>query len=594
MPLAPVASPAARRTVHAAFEELRRTITPQDSRDFHKTTLQDVRQAALNIETQLAARGCLRNMRRLMPLFKGLEHYEKAMSVLVACEYVEAFEQIMKGYSRIASALKRFEILGEAFSRDADFQMTLAVFYSDILQFHKYVYKFGRFQRRFDNILENIERHESLIDLEANARDIAEGRRLHQEIRLWREESVDRIRQLDEEYAAKQYKAIISYSWLQRRRETTMLWLQGSLGTGKSVLSTQLINYIKAADMFVIHYFCTYSYPSSTSRPTRVLAKRLGKKQTLSLTDEKAALEEAIRQYIPQRLQSLHQKFSQLDIGADELREIAYRVARKADGKSRMFLYTRLVLDYLATNIFFSGEEVRTSIDHLPDKLTDFSGDPNVTHIAPQYILDICEPLVEERRDGTRAFIHVSVKDFIQSPSSNLVIREEEALQQHAAATLACLISGFNVFVEGYPEHPKALRVIKGIHGLHVYATEYWTEYLLSEAKRHGGISSDTSVFRLARQLANKLEKLAPPNAQRDDSDAGSFDERLVLLGQHEALQEYVKRSLKSRTAEQLERELQNQEGRRLSGRTRALQKAVLHVCLHLSAQVLPTSNYRV
>jgi hypothetical protein len=82
MPLAPVASPAARRTVHAAFKELRRTITPQDSRDFHKTTLQDVRQAALNIETQLAARGCLRNIRRLMPLFKGLEHYEKAISVL--------------------------------------------------------------------------------------------------------------------------------------------------------------------------------------------------------------------------------------------------------------------------------------------------------------------------------------------------------------------------------------------------------------------------------------------------------------------------------------------------------------------------------
>jgi hypothetical protein len=36
-----------------------------------------------------------------------------------------------------------------------------------------------------------------------------------------------------------------------------------------------------------------------------------------------------------------------------------------------MFLYARLVLDYIATNIFFSGEEVRTSINHLPDKLTD-------------------------------------------------------------------------------------------------------------------------------------------------------------------------------------------------------------------------------
>lgn len=38
---------------------------------------------------------------------------------------------------------------------------------------------------------------------------------------------------------------------------------------------------------------------------------------------------------------------------------------------SGMFLYARLVLDYLATNIFFSGEEVKTSIGHLPDKLSD-------------------------------------------------------------------------------------------------------------------------------------------------------------------------------------------------------------------------------
>jgi DNA-binding Lrp family transcriptional regulator len=386
-----------------------------------------------------------------------------------------------------------------------------------------------------------LERHEALIDLEANAHDIAEGRQLRQDIRLWREESLDRIRRLDEEHAAKQYKAIMSWlkadepdqltifesisaegfkhpgtcgwisktpkvrSWLQNRRETPMLWLQGSPGAGKSVLSAQLINYMKVAKMFVIYHFCTYSYPHSTSyeqilrslllqvlrkngdmvahvynecvlekksptlstlehllqvlltslssepcqteriwilldgldecdtdkqarvmsllnqvaskssssestickvlvssRFTRILAKRLGKKQTLSLGDEKVALAEAIRQYASQRLQSLHHKFSQLDIGTDELREIEHGIARKADGKSYyramqeantanprrsgMFLYARLVLDYLSTNIFYSGEEVRTSINHLPDKLSDLyaahylSYSPTFTH----------------------------------------------------------------------------------------------------------------------------------------------------------------------------------------------------------------------
>ncbi|KAI1634576.1 hypothetical protein F4809DRAFT_506210 [Biscogniauxia mediterranea] len=132
-------------------------------------------------------------MRRLGPLFKGLEHYAKVVDVLcngtpylawiwapitlilrVTSEYIEAFEQIIKGYSRIAETLKRFGFLGDAFSNNANFQQTLAVFYADILQFRKHAYKFVRrsswkllfltswgrhFQRRFGNILEDMERH---------------------------------------------------------------------------------------------------------------------------------------------------------------------------------------------------------------------------------------------------------------------------------------------------------------------------------------------------------------------------------------------------------------------------------------------------
>jgi len=163
MPLAPAVSAQARQVMSTAFEELEATITPQDSRHFHTSSLQDVKNAALEIETQLAARQSLRNMRRLMPLFKALEHYSKAVDVLcngtpylpwiwapitlilqTASDYVEAFEHIIKGYSRIASSLQRFELLGTAFADHQEFHHTLAVFYADILQFHKYAYKFVR------------------------------------------------------------------------------------------------------------------------------------------------------------------------------------------------------------------------------------------------------------------------------------------------------------------------------------------------------------------------------------------------------------------------------------------------------------------
>lgn len=149
--------------MRTAFHELETTITPQDSKYFSTSTLQKVRQEALNIETQLAARQSLRNMRRLMPLFTALEHYSKCVDTLcngtpfmpwiwapitlilrVASEYVEAFDQIIKGYTRISESLQRIHILREAFPVDDQFQQVLAIFYADILEFHKHAYKLVR------------------------------------------------------------------------------------------------------------------------------------------------------------------------------------------------------------------------------------------------------------------------------------------------------------------------------------------------------------------------------------------------------------------------------------------------------------------
>ena len=138
-----------------------------------------------------------------------------------------------------------------------------------------------------------------------------------------------------------------------------------------------------------------------------------------------------------------------------------------------MFLYARLVVDYLTSNVFYSGDEMKESVNQLPRKLTELyvialpfsgepnsatsyqriltqilvqldsrsvdrircvlgwvafakrplkkvellsaitfsSGDPQVSRLAPQYILDICGTLIEESRDTTVAFIHNSVKE---------------------------------------------------------------------------------------------------------------------------------------------------------------------------------------
>ncbi|KAM0377473.1 hypothetical protein ACHAPY_006630 [Fusarium culmorum] len=493
MPLQHNVSALARSTIKIAYDELDRTINPDDKRNFANISLQDVRDAALKIENQLAARQSLRNMHRLMPLFRGLEHYSKVVDVLcngtpflpwiwapitlilrISSEFVEAFEEIIKGYASIAESLKRFEILSDTFINEPDFQQTVAVFYADILKFHKYAYKFvrrsgwklifsaswGRFQRKFGNILDDLKHHGALIDLEANAHNISQAKKMRDDIRKWREESENRVRREDNEHTVKQYGSIVSWLkvndvdsissevekyqgtcawilqnkciryWADAKPNTPALWLKGSAGTGKSVLCTQLINFLKETK-FVIWHFCTYLYATSTmyeqilkslllqilrkdsdlvayvyktcvmerkSPTTTVLEQllqkllerstackvfissrapsdsleRLMRKQIVSLSEEKSVLNTAVRQYVDQRLESMDTKLRQLNLQHAKIVEIQEAIVIKSDG---MFLYARLVMDYLSSNIFFGGHEIKESVNQLPRKLSDLYGD---------------------------------------------------------------------------------------------------------------------------------------------------------------------------------------------------------------------------
>jgi hypothetical protein len=62
----------------------------------------------------------------------------------MASDCVKAFEVIMKHYTRLSDTLYRFQVLQSTFLGENLFQELLAVFYSDILQFHSLAYKFAR------------------------------------------------------------------------------------------------------------------------------------------------------------------------------------------------------------------------------------------------------------------------------------------------------------------------------------------------------------------------------------------------------------------------------------------------------------------
>ncbi|RKL16693.1 hypothetical protein BFJ70_g14981 [Fusarium oxysporum] len=771
MPLKPPVSSTAKKTIKIAFEKLEKTILPEDSHDFSTTTIDDVKKAALVLEDQLAARNSLRNMRRLLPLLAGLEHYAKVMDILcngtpylpwiwapitlvirIASEYIEAFEKIIKGYSRIAESLGRFKTLQTALGADRDFQETLAVFYSNILQYHEHAYTFvrrkswrllfvtswGRFERRFDNILDDMKRHEELVDLQASAHGISDIRQMRDEIKSWREESHAQVRKWHEKQAFKQYDSIVSWlkseesdqlailesissegakfagtcswvlsnarikAWLGRVSDTSVLWLQGTPGSGKSVLVSQVVKFMKNANMSLLYHFCSQRYASSTtyeqvlrsillqllrkddeliahvyedcilgkrsptiqslekllyslfsvssrgprqseyiwviidglnecdsrtqssvanlinqmtnrlsgtgdtickilvsSRKSPHIANRLKMKQKISLTEERYNIKLAMRQYVSQRLRAMHEKLAQLELTRKDIDDIERVITNKADG---MFLYARLVLDYLSKNLFFSGKEMKKSIDELPDELyrklliqilvqldqrsveriksifswiafskrpmkrmeflsaLSFSyGDTEVTSLVPRYVLDICGALVEERSDTTLTFIHISVKDFLQSSLSNVVISEPEAIAEQCLSTLACLMCGSEVFLGDRSHHIKASRVVKGIHGFHVYATEFWTEYLLHHVSTRSS-SANSTILDLASRLAERLNGLTNTDSVQDEApNTYPVDERIQFLGKWPQLCNLVETSLRARSLKRLECNLKHE-----------------------------------
>lgn len=72
----------ARLTLQDAFERFASTVAPDDKRLFHNTQLKDVRDEAMRIERQLRARRAQKNMARLDPFLRGMEHYSKVVEVL--------------------------------------------------------------------------------------------------------------------------------------------------------------------------------------------------------------------------------------------------------------------------------------------------------------------------------------------------------------------------------------------------------------------------------------------------------------------------------------------------------------------------------
>jgi hypothetical protein len=139
---------------------------------------------------------------------------------------------------------------------------------------------------------------------------------------------------------------------------------------------------------------------------------------------------------------------------------------------------------------------------------------------------------------------------------------ERQALEDHGRASITCLLSGFDAFTLSHTDQTTYIRVLKGLYGVMVYATEYWTEYLLSHAADLSITDDISDLLVVATELAQKLEQTVElATSEEFKSDSRSLDIRLELLSPHPVLQKQVRLACEARSLKRLESELHREDG---------------------------------
>lgn len=159
----------------------------------------------------------------------------------------------------------------------------------------------GRFETKFNAILDSLDRHGELIDKEANARNIVATQALLRQLEADRKEKLDKILEEGKLQTTRQYQEVLYRlqinesdqhsiwetlvsalpdsnditcawvmkhekieSWLNSSGKHCLLWIQGAPGTGKSIIAAHLARFQASGDHTVVRHFCNDLYESST------------------------------------------------------------------------------------------------------------------------------------------------------------------------------------------------------------------------------------------------------------------------------------------------------------------------------------------
>lgn len=98
--------------------------------------------------------------------------------------------------------------------------------------------------------------------------------------------------------------------------------------------------------------------------------------------------------------------------------------------------------------------------------------------------------------------------------------------------------------------------LVRGVYGLQIYATVYWTEYLLSIVDWNGGLDRRSTLYNLLCQLSEGVDTAFEDGFQEPYSDDPCDDKRLDKLKEHQGIYRNVRKAILARSLKQLEQRL--------------------------------------
>lgn len=141
------------------------------------------------------------------------------------------------------------------------------------------------------------------------------------------------------------------------------------------------------------------------------------------------------------------------------------------------------------------------------------------------------------------------------SADSTFSITEAESTEEQGRAMIACIVSASRCFHQPGGENEKRIRVVKGLYGLVLYASEYWVESALSAFGQR--VPRPREYLHMIQALVTELERKewhTEVETHKPQSQLETDDPRLTVLDEYPLLQKHIRCAMASRTQDALEK----------------------------------------